>query len=72
MDVQCHDLSTGGVSFLLPGSPKFEFAVIGLGQSISESSSSFQDGTIAARIPRRSSTWLAASSCNGSGHRPET
>ena len=29
--VRCHDLSTGGVSFLLQGLPKFEFAVIGLG-----------------------------------------
>ncbi len=29
--VRCHDLSTGGVSFLLPEPPQFEFAVIGLG-----------------------------------------
>ena len=29
--VRCHDLSTGGVSFLLPAPPTFEFAVIGLG-----------------------------------------
>jgi hypothetical protein len=29
--VRCHDLSTGGVSFLMQGSPEFEFAVIGLG-----------------------------------------
>ena len=29
--VQCHDLSTGGISFLLPSPPTFEFAVVGLG-----------------------------------------
>jgi hypothetical protein len=29
--VRCHDLSTGGISFLMKGEPKFEFGVIGLG-----------------------------------------
>jgi hypothetical protein len=29
--VRCHDLSTGGFSFLMHGTPKFEFGVIGLG-----------------------------------------
>ena len=27
----CHDLSTGGISFVHKGTPKFEFGVIGLG-----------------------------------------
>ena len=29
--VRCHDLSTGGISILLPAPPTFEFAVVGLG-----------------------------------------
>lgn len=29
--VRCHDLSTGGVSFVMKDKPKFEFGVIGLG-----------------------------------------
>jgi len=29
--VRCHDLSTGGISFTMRGTPKFEIGVIGLG-----------------------------------------
>jgi hypothetical protein len=29
--VRCHDLSTGGISFVMKGTPQFEFGVIGLG-----------------------------------------
>jgi hypothetical protein len=33
-DVRCHDLSTGGISFLHKGVPEFEFGVIGLGPDV--------------------------------------